>query len=105
MQTELTEAYKLIYDFKLGVAILREQEPLIYLLSKDLGISNDGLRNEELVQLVADAVSLWNKKTQTTIHQFYNHQKNGNIEQAESLRLQFVQNCPSIWYCGIVSSL
>ena len=105
MQTELTEAYKLIYDFKLGVAILKEHEPLIYLLSKDLGISNDGLSNEELVQLVADADSLWNKKTQTTIDQFYSYYKYGNIEQAENLRLQFVQNCPSIWYCGIVSSL
>jgi hypothetical protein len=94
MQTELAEAYKLINDFKLGIAILKEQAPLIIILGKDLGISNDGLSHEEFVQLVADTDSAWNTKTQTTIDQFYNHQKNRNIEQAENVRLQFIQNCP-----------
>jgi len=82
MQTKLAEAYKLIYDFKLGIAILKEQAPLINILGRDLGISKDGLSHEELVQIIADTDSLWNKITQTTIDQFYNHQKNGNIEQA-----------------------
>jgi hypothetical protein len=110
MRSELKEAYTLISDFKRGafsegLEITAEQQRLIQLLSKDLQVQSEGLALEQLVQQVAKADSVWNKRTMAVIDRFYTLRDAGNLAEAESERSAFADECPSAWYCGIVNSL
>ena len=110
MQKDLKAAYTLISDFKRGVLpagspISTTDDRLIRMLSKDLDVPDEGIEIEKLVQLVAKADSKWNKRTMATIDCYYTLRDSGKAIEAERERTAFIRECPSVWYCGIVSAL
>lgn len=110
MNRQLKLAYALIREYNEGVFqpgsnISKEHQRLIKVLSKDLDVSSNGVKIEQLVLLVAKANSFWNKRTQALICNFYSLRDSGDCAGAERERVRFTQKCPSAWYWGIVNSL
>ena len=110
MQSDMKVAYAMISDFKRGTIptgtdISEEQQRLIHMLSEDLEIQSQGSTIEQLILLVSRADSIWNNRVATTIDRFYSLQEAGNLVEAEKTRETFIRECPSAWYCNIVSSL
>lgn len=109
-ESDLEAAYKLIREFKAGLVdghdpISETDQRLIRSLSDDLGVTADGLNFDEQVLLVAEADSAWNKQAQKCISEYYALQEQGRISDAKALRAEFLAECPSIWYRGIVEGL
>ena len=103
-------AFALISDFKSGAIppgtpITHEHDRLLRLLADDLQVKQSGASIEQLVPRSARADSFWNKRTMATIDRLYRLQEAGEQVTAEHERTAFLGECPSVWYCGIVSSL
>ena len=110
MRTEMKEAYELIGQFKRGLIangapVTEPQQRLIRLLSEDLGVDAKDVSVEDLIKRVARADTHWNRRTQEVVDRFYTHQRAGHMDKAERERSAFLTECPSVWYCGIVSDL
>ena len=110
MRTQMKAAYALISDYKggaipVGSPISEEQEHLIRMLGHDLQVDSEGVPIQQLVKLVARADSLWNKRTMAAVDRFYALREAGELAKAETERNAFIGECPSVWYCGILSAL
>ena len=110
MRSQMKLAYRLISEFRQGLlpagsTVTDDQSELIRLLSADLAVKSDGINLEQLIQLVSRADSHWNKRTMAAIDRFYAFREAGNAVEAERERQAFIGECPSVWYCGILSSL
>jgi hypothetical protein len=110
MRAQMSAAYRLIADFRRGAItpgseITKEQRRLIELLASDLDVPTKGVPLEDLLLKVAKVDSLWNKRTVHLIDSFYVLRGQGKQDQAERERATFLQRCPSVWYCAMVSSL
>jgi hypothetical protein len=110
MRAQMQAAYTLMADFRRGAIapgsqITKEQERQIRLLASDLDVPADGIPVDQLVSRVAKADSLWSRRTVDFIDSFYLLKKNGKNDEAERQRATFLQTCPSVWYCGMVTAL
>ncbi len=109
---DLQAAFALIGDFKRGhmtpgAQINDRQINLLRFLSEDLlpteKFSVDKLT--ELIEKIARADSHWNQRTQMLIDEFYVLADIGERTQGQRIRRNFLDECPSAWYRGIVEAL
>jgi hypothetical protein len=110
MAEDLAPAYRLISKFKAGYfqgrkSVTKKQQELVRLLSNDLGVPAEGHEFGDLVLLIAQADSYWNKQTQQCSAEYYALFEQGHIAEANAVRTQFSVQCPSAWYRGIIDAL
>lgn len=109
---DLQAAFALIGEFKRGqmahgTQISDRQIALLERLCEDL-LPTEKFSLEQLgtlIEKIARADSHWNNKTQLVIDEFYALREAGKGTQAQRLRRNFLVECPSAWYCGIVEAL
>jgi hypothetical protein len=110
MNADLHAAYTLIGEYDCGSIapgspITVDQARLLHLLAADLDVPIQSVSLEALVSRVAQANTRWNHRTQETVSRFYSLRDAGSQSEAEAERETFMRQCPSVWYCGIVSAL
>lgn len=108
MRKDLRSAYALIFAFKAGeipagTDISNEQHCLIEMLAQDLGVSKEG-SFEAVILRVAEMDSVWNNRAMSAIIEIYDLIKAGNAEMAETVRADFLEKCPSLWYKSVVNN-
>lgn len=109
-EKDFEAAYALIREFKAGLVaphdpVSETEQQLIRLVCDDLGVTADRLNFDEQVLLVAEADSAWNKLAQKCMSEYYALQEQGYVSDAKALRADFLAECPSVWYRGIIESL
>ena len=81
-----------------------DQQLLLQLLAEELGINFDPNNLSQVVRLVAEADTHWNRQAMTVTVQFYDFREAGNDAGAAAIIEEFVSRCPSVWYRGVVAS-
>ena len=112
MPDDLETAFTLIRDYKQGSFapgedITDEHIALLRLLCSDLlpteTFSIDRLG--DLVIQVAQADTLWNRRTQHAVGEIYSLKEANKVNEAEECRQAFLAQCPSAWYRDIVAAV
>ena len=103
MDESLSDAYRMIYDFKEGAfapgsAMTKEQEQLVTLLADDLAVAGDRNDPGALILPVSRVDTFWNQQAMGAIIDFQDALAAGSRESAEVLRSAFLARCPSAWY-------
>lgn len=109
---KLQAAFSLIEDFKQGKIksgeeISDEQIELLQCLCEDL-LPTQEFSTYQITELIEEIVrtnSHWNQRTQLVIDEFYTLNDAGKINQAQQRLRDFLDECPSAWYRGIVNAL
>jgi hypothetical protein len=110
MSHSLRNAYSLIGKYrrggiKPGTRITKTQQQLLVILAMDLAVVTKGELIQNVVPLLAEADSRWNRRTQSVVNELYVLRGNGRTTDARALRKSFISECPSHWYRGIVASV
>lgn len=109
-EKDFEAAYALIREFKAGRVALHDPvsetaQQLIRLVCDDLGVTAEGLNFDEKVLLAAKTDSAWNRLAQKCMSEYYALQEQGHVSDAKALRADFLAECPSVWYRGIIEGL
>lgn len=107
----LRSAFALISDFKAGKCASGSEisvgdADLLKRLRADL-LPNDAGLNADLARLivrVAEEDARWNRRTMEAVDAIYRLRSQDNDDEANMMRQQFLNECPSMWYRRIVDA-
>jgi len=108
----LQSAFQMLADYKNGSITYRikmnsEQIFLLRILCEDLlpGQDFEWKNLECIIIKIMRADSLWNKRCQLAISDFYSMRQSGRKNEAREIQENFIEACPSSWYRKFIIDL